>query len=156
MRPPNKLSRTKPSPQISYNSLTLAGSRRDDTTLKGKLDKVLAILETRKRQLEEKSGGGGKGKEKSFVDSWTGKHDLLSDSHAFSVRLMGCTLVDQIRALQRIFNGDLDATASPPPSAVRPMRIVCLGIGIVHESRESQFQFLLLDMLREALSVSLR
>lgn len=37
-----------------------------------KLGKVLAILETRKRQLEGNSVG--KGKETPFMDSWTGKH----------------------------------------------------------------------------------
>lgn len=78
-RPFQKPSKTKPSPQISYNTPTSLGSRRGDTALEEKLNKVLAILETRKRQLEDKAGSGGKGKEKSFVDSWMGKHGLSSN-----------------------------------------------------------------------------
>lgn len=67
---------------------------------------------------------------------------------------MGHTTVDQITSVRRIFQGEVDGAASSARSS-RPMRIVCLGIGIVHESRESQFQFLLLDMLKEDLQVSL-
>lgn len=70
------------------------------------------------------------------------------------MRLIGNTMVDQIISVRRIFQGDLDGAASSARSS-RPMRIVCLGIGIVHESRESQFQFLLLDMLKEDLQVSI-
>lgn len=73
-RPFQKPSKAKPSPQISYNTPTPIELGRGDITLEKKVGRVLAILETRKRQLEEKAGSGGKGKERSFVDTWTGKH----------------------------------------------------------------------------------
>jgi hypothetical protein len=73
-RSANKAGKAKQSPQISYNSRAPAESTRRDLTWEEKLDKVLAILDTRKRQLKDQSGTGGKGKDKSFMDSWTGKH----------------------------------------------------------------------------------
>lgn len=72
----------------------------------------------------------------------------------FPARLTFATLLDQIAAVQSLFSGKHDDTASTPSdSPPHPARIVCLGIGIVHESRESQFQFLLLDMIKQALQV---
>lgn len=63
--------------------------------------------------------------------------------------------LDQISAVQSKLIGE-DDTADLPTSVQVPLsiRIVCLGIGIVNESRESQFQFVLLDLLKEALGVS--
>lgn len=58
---------------MSYTTQDSSRTKTGDRTTEQKLVKVLAILETRKRQLLEEAGNGGKGKEKSFLASWTGK-----------------------------------------------------------------------------------
>lgn len=64
----------KTSSKISYTSQASSRPRNGDATVEQRLDKVLAILENRRRQLLEEEGHSGKGKERSFVASWTGKH----------------------------------------------------------------------------------
>jgi hypothetical protein len=63
--------------------------------------------------------------------------------------------LDQMSHVRSVLTGD-DDTSDPSTTCQTsiPVQIVCLGIGIVNESRESQFQLVLLDMLREALEVS--
>lgn len=59
-------------------------------------------------------------------------------------------LPDQLAAIKSILRDPHDNRETEP----RFTRIICLGIGITSESRESQFQFVLLDMLKEAFEVS--
>ena len=63
----------KTSSTISYTNQTTSRPRDRQPTTEQKLEKVLAILETRRRQLLEEEGNSGKGKDRSFVASWTGK-----------------------------------------------------------------------------------
>lgn len=63
---------------------------------------------------------------------------------------------DQLAAVKKILRDPHyhDESASTSTSQPRFTQIICLGIGITSESRESQFQFILLDMLKEAFEVS--
>lgn len=73
-RSDNKSGKTKPIAQIAYTTRATTGAARNGSTTEEKLDKVLAILETRRRQLEDKACG--KGKEKCFMESWAGRHTV--------------------------------------------------------------------------------
>lgn len=145
----------KTSLKISYTSQASSRPRNGDATVEQRLQKVLAILETRRRQLVEEEGHSGKGKERSFVASWTGKHMFsvnraTADHSTMDFTLRVGLLPDQLAAIRSILRDPNDERETEP----RFTRISCLGIGITSESRESQFQFVLLDLLKEAFEVS--
>lgn len=75
-RTSSKVSKEKQSPQILYITHVPSGSIRGELTSEQKLEKVLAVIETRKRQLEDESGYGGKVKDRLFMNSWTGTYSI--------------------------------------------------------------------------------
>jgi hypothetical protein len=149
----------KKTSNMSYTIQEPSRTKTNALTTEQKLVKVLAILETRKRQLIEEAGNGGKGKEKSFLASWTGKQ-MCRTTRSYAERFCGTVLVayeiipDQLAAVKSVLRNPDVKTASSVTTEPRFSRIICLGIGITNESRESQFQFVLLDMLQEAFEVS--
>ncbi|KAJ9123003.1 hypothetical protein QFC24_004042 [Naganishia onofrii] len=116
--------------RLAYDTRGQTSTFYGGSTSEDKLEKVLAILQTRRRQLLDDDQASGKGN--TFLKRWK----------------------DQMSQVRSVLTGD-DDTSDPSTTCQTsmPVQIVCLGIGIVNESRESQFQLVLLDMLREALEI---